>query len=218
VNGARLRGDVRANDDLLLIAQGIFANTRTEQLNGGCDAQGRTKSALPEAQIEDRVWDGLAGVEWTFDAKLSHVFASAGIRDDTKASGDLTYRERHVEYSIVKYLGKATSIEMQGFHRWRKEESQNLDATYVEQWWNEGENYVALKMAPAWVFSQGFEYTTLSGQPTLYFNGSVLYKITAASNVRLFAGQQRGAFRCAAGVCRYFPPFEGARAELTLRF
>jgi hypothetical protein len=133
-------------------------------------------------------------------------------------SGDFSYRERHLEYSLVKYLGNAYSIEAQGFHRLRKEESQNVDAAHVEQWWNEGENYIALKIAPAWVLSQGFEYTNRVGQPTYYLNGSVLYKFTSASNVRVFVGQQRGAFRCAAGVCRYFPPFEGARAELTWRF
>jgi hypothetical protein len=139
------------------------------------------------------------------------------VRDDTTESGAFTYRERHLEYSIVKYLGHAVSLEAQGFHRMRKEEGQNL-LNYSERWWNEGENYFALKVAPSWVLSQGFEYTTLTGQPTTYFNGAILYKLTSGSNVRLFVGQQRGAFRCASGICRYFPPFEGARAELTLRF
>ena len=38
------------------------------------------------------------------------------------------------------------------------------------------------------------------------------------SNLRLFAGQQRGALRCLNGVCKVFPDFTGARAELVLRF
>ncbi len=219
VNGGRLRTDLRATGDLLAYGQAIFAYTQSEQPSGGCDAQGHTVAASAAAeQVQDNVWDGLAGVEWYFDAKLSHAFVSVGVRDDTKLSGDFSYRERHLEYSLVKYLGNAYSIEAQGFHRLRKEESQNVDEAHVEQWWNEGENYIALKIAPAWVLSQGFEYTNRVGQPTYYFNGAVLYKFTSASNVRVFVGQQRGAFRCAAGVCRYFPPFEGARAELTWRF
>jgi hypothetical protein len=221
VDGGRLRSDVKANDDLLLYGQGIFAYTKSEQNNGGCDAQGHTVAIVPAATVQDTVWDGLAGFEWTFDNKSSHAFVSEGVREDTKASGDSNYRERHLEYSVVKYLGGAYSVEVQGFHRLRKEQSQNLDTTvmpYVERWWNEGENYVALKIAPTWVFTQGFEYTTRYGEPPLYFNGAVTYKFTSSSNVRVFAGQQRGAFRCAAGVCRYFPPFEGARAELTVRF
>jgi hypothetical protein len=222
VNGGRLRGDLRTSDNVLAYAQGIFAYTQSEQTSGGCDAQGHTLASVPVAQAQDDVWDGLVGLEWTFDGSLSHVFASAGIRDDTKATGDFNYRERHLEYSIVKYFGAGKSLEMQGFHRNRKEEDQNRISVgggpSAEAWWYEGENYIALKIAPSWVFSQGFEYTTLTGQPTFYVNGSVLYKFTSASNVRLFVGQQRGAFRCAAGVCRYFPPFEGARAELTWRF
>lgn len=217
VNGGRLRSDLRLSDRVLAYGQGVFASTQSENTSGGCDAQGKTVSALPAAQVEDTVWDGLAGVEWVSTDTLSHAFVSAGVRDDTTEAGAFTYRERHLEYSIVKYLGHAVSLEAQGFHRMRKEEGQNL-VNYSERWWNEGENYFALKLAPSWVLSQGFEYTTLTGQPTTYFNGAILYKLTSSSNVRLFVGQQRGAFRCASGICRYFPPFEGARAELTLRF
>ncbi len=222
VNGGRLRADVRASDTLLVYGQGIFADTRSENVTGGCDAQGRTVSTLPAAQIEDVIWDGLSGLEWNFDDGLSHVYASGGVREDYQGTGDFFYRERHVEYSISKYLGGAVSIELQGFLRVRREQQQNLYLNvtrdnYVPQWWHEGENYVAFKVAP-WVFTQGFEYTTLNGYPTYYVNGSVLYKFTSGSNFRLFVGQDRAAFRCASGVCRLFPAFEGARGELTLRF
>jgi hypothetical protein len=73
-------------------------------------------------------------------------------------------------------------------------------------------------MAPKWVFTEGFEYTTLIGQPRTYANTAVLYKFTSSSNIRAFVGEQRAAFRCASGICRFFPAFEGARVELTLRF
>ncbi|MDP9149270.1 MAG: DUF6029 family protein [Myxococcota bacterium] len=218
VDAARIRADVRVTPDWMLWAQGVYAYTKSEQITGSCEATGRTVSSLRASDVQDRVWDGVGGLEWTFDGAMSHVYFSSGARDDTKANGNFTYRELHVEYSIAKYLGAAWSIEVQGRHRLRKEESTNLDATYAAQWWHEGENYVAVKIAPRWVLSQGFEYTTLVGQPSYYVNGSLLYKFTSGSNLRLFVGQQRGAFRCASGVCRYFPPFEGARAELTLRF
>ncbi len=217
VDGGRFRMNANASNDLLIYGQGIYAYTKTEDVTSLCDAQGHTIASGPAADSQDRVWDGLGGIEWSFDDNLSHVFASTGVRDDTKASGEWFYRERHLEYSIVKYLGGPYSVEVQGIHRFRKEQLQNQVAG-VEQWWREGENYVALRVAPTWVFTQGFEYTTLLGQPTYYFNGSVFYKFTSSSNLRFFVGQQRGAFRCASGVCRYFPPFEGARAELTVRF
>jgi Family of unknown function (DUF6029) len=218
VNGGRFRGDLNVSSDLLVYGQGIYAYTKSEQPNGLCDAYGNTVGATSPGSVHDIVYDGIAGFEWSFDSQLSHVFAWTGARDDTRQDGVLSYREQHVEYSIAKYLGGPWSLEVQGRHRRREEAQFNLDANYNPQWWFEGENYVALRMAPKWVFTQGFEYTTQAGQPLLYFNGAVLYKFTSDSNVRLFVGQQRGAFRCASGVCRYFPPFEGARAELTLRF
>jgi hypothetical protein len=220
VEGGRLREDVNISHDLLVYGQGVYAYSLTEQPSGQCDEFGHARPPLgiPVAQIQDNAWDGVAGFEYSFDDKLSHAFASAGVRDDTREDSVVQYREHHVEYSVAKYLGGPWSLEVQGRHRHRKEYSFNLDVQQDAQWWYEGENYVALRMAPKWVFSQGFEYTTLTGQPLLYFNGAVLYKFTSSSNIRVFVGEQRGAFRCANGICRFFPPFEGARAELTLRF
>ena len=40
VNGGRFRADVRASDDLLVYGQGVFADTKTEQTSGNCDALG----------------------------------------------------------------------------------------------------------------------------------------------------------------------------------
>ena len=223
VEGGRYREDVNVSSDLLLYGQGVFAYSLSENSNGRCDQLGRTITGpgISAASVQDVVWDGVAGVEYSFDDRLSHVFASAGARDDTPKDGnsDFQYREQHVEYSIAKYLGGPWSLEIQGRHRHRKEKDFNIDpTTYVQPWWYEGENYVSLRMAPKWVFGAGFEYTTLIGQPTTYVNGSVVYKFTSSSNVRVFVGEQRGAFRCASGLCRFFPAFEGARAELTLRF
>jgi hypothetical protein len=219
VEGGRLREDVSATKDLLVYGQGVYAYSLTEQPSGACDQAGRTIAPVAANQVQDVVYDGVGGFEYTFDQKLSHVFGSAGARDDTREDGVFQYREQHLEYSIAKYLGGPWSLEIQGRHRHRKEQNFNLDpTTSLPGWWYEGENYVALRMAPKWVFTQGFEYTTMVGQPLLYFNGAVLYKFTSSSNVRVFVGEQRGAFRCASGICRFFPAFEGARAELTLRF
>ncbi|MGH7295067.1 MAG: hypothetical protein ACRELB_09045, partial [Polyangiaceae bacterium] len=205
VNGGRLREDVSTSSDLMLYAQGAYAYSRTEQPSGGCDAQGRTVTPqnIAADTVQDVMYDGVGGFEYYFDSKLSHVFASAGVRDDTRRDGTLQYREQHAEYSVAKYLGGPWSLEVQGRERHRIEGGFNLASDGITpNWWSEGENYVALRMASKWVFSQGIEYTTLTGQPLLYFNGSVLYKLTAGSNVRVFVGESRGAFRCASGICR----------------
>jgi hypothetical protein len=65
-----------------------------------------------------------------------------------------------------------------------------------------------------------------------YVNGGVQWRAAGAGaerpqtkyvaqlfdSVNLFVGQRRGAIRCVSGVCRQFPPFEGARLEVTSRF
>jgi hypothetical protein len=83
VDGGRLRTDVSVSSDVLVYAQGIYAFTKSEQPNGGCDKFGNTISELPPSSVQDRVWDGIGGLEWYFDHKSSHVFLWGGARDDT---------------------------------------------------------------------------------------------------------------------------------------
>src|SRR6185369_6611006 len=111
------------------------------------------------------------------------------------------------------------SVELSGRHRYRIQNGENIAGASFrgEPWW-EGEHQTALKVAPKWVFSQGFEYTTYVGLPSTYVNGGILYRFSSQSNIRLYAGQNRGGLRCVSGICRVFPAFSGARVELTLRF
>lgn len=219
VDGGRMRTDYSFTRSLRVYAQGIFARTKTELNGGRCDKLGRTVGSAPAPDTTNNVWDGLGGFEWIFDDGRSQLFASAGARDDTKENGEFFYRELHAEYTMTKHVSGPYSIELTGRHRLRKEETQNIrGAGDMEEWWRQGEHYTALKISPKWVVAQGFEYTSLIGFPTYYFNGSVLYRFTSDSNLKVFFGQQRGGLKCVSGICKIFPTFEGARVELTLRF
>lgn len=219
VDGGRLRTDVRMNDQFLVYGQGEYYHTKSEQGNGNCDERGNTvTSAKDPDSVHDDVWDGLTGIQWTFDHDMSNVFASTGVRDDHKSDGTPYYRELHAEYTIMKMIAGPFSVEFTGQHRLRWEDSSNLRVGEGNVPWHEGQNYTALQIAPKWVLAQGFEYTTKVGFPTYYFNGSVLYRFSEKSNIKVLVGQQRGGLKCVSGVCKIFPAFEGARAELTLRF
>jgi hypothetical protein len=221
VNGGRLRTDVRVAKNVLVYGQGIYSHTKSEVPGGGCDETGRTLApagSRPE-DVRNQVWDGLSGIEWSFEQDKSHVFASGGVRSDDKESGEPYYREVHAEYTISKHVAGPISVELSGRHRLRREEAQNVrNAFGVAEYWRQGEHYTAVKIAPKWVFTQGIEYTTQIGFPTTYYSGSVLYRFTSDSNLRVFVGQQRGGLKCVSGICKVFPAFEGARVELTLRF
>lgn len=218
VDGGRLRTDVRLSDGFLAYGQAEYFHTKSEQGSGGCDEHGNTvTNAQNPDSTHDNVWDGLTGVEWSFDDDRSHLLASTGVRDDHKTDGTPYYRELHMEYTASKHIFKQYSVEVTGQHRLRYEDSANIREGEGNVPWHEGQNYIALQNTK-WVLAQGFEYTTKIGLPTYYFNGSILYRITQKNIIKVLVGEQRGGLKCVSGVCRVFPAFEGARAELTLRF
>ena len=179
VNGGRLRADVRANDSLLVYGQGIFA--AHEERAG--------ERRVRRARTLDVAAAGRGGGEprlgWALRLRVdlrrrpvARRSCPAGSGRTTRAPGTSSTASRHVEYSIAKSLTGPYSIEVAGFHRLRREVDQNAYPTPgTYRWWHEGQNYVSLRVAPRWVFTQGFEYTTLSGYPTYYLNGSVFYTL-----------------------------------------
>lgn len=218
VTGGKNRVDVRVTEPLLVYGEGAFFRTQSEVIGGGCDAFGRS-TADDKDGTTNNVFQGIGGVQYRFDKDRSIVFANVLYRNDRTAAGDLYYRETAFQYSITKYIAGPYAIELAGRHRFREQENENLrGAGFVQEPWWQGEHQNALKIAPKWILSQGFEYTTLVGLPTYYLNGGVVYRFTTESNIRLYVGQNRGGLRCVSGICRIFPAFSGARAELTLRF
>ena len=43
-------------------------------------------------------------------------------------------------------------------------------------------------------------------------------KFAHAKSIRVFYGSNKGGVKCAGGVCKFFPPFEGLRVDAVLRF
>jgi len=212
VTGGRDRFDYRLTPTFLAYGTFGYWHTKSEIIGGACDRFGKATGARPN-ETANYITDGSVGIEWRFDDDKSIAFANVNARHDIKENDEPYYREGAIQYSVTKYIKGPYSIELAGRHRYRIQERENED----EPWW-QGEHQNALKVAPKWVVSQGFEYTTLVGFPTYYLNGSILYRFTSESNVRIFVGQNRGGLRCVSGVCRFFPAFSGARIELTLRF
>ena len=226
VDGGRYRADWRAGDGLLLSGQGSFFRSMTEQDGGGCTATRSLGGVYEDAVVpegktarafRDDVVDGFVAMQYDFEQNTSHAYVTLGGRNDM-LEGSPYYREGYVNYVLSKHLHESLTVELQGRHRMRYRDANNVDADGEAQPWREGENYTALKIAPSWVITQGFEYTTNNAQPTYYWNGNVLYRFDGSSNLRILAGQQRGGLRCVSGVCRIFPAYEGVRAELTVRF
>lgn len=216
--GGRDRFDYRFTPTFLGYATFGFFETKSESIGGRCDRFGRSLADDKDATT-NHVTDASLGFEWRFDDDKSIAFFNVTGRNDVTVKDLVYYRELSTQYSVTKYIKGPYAIELAGRHRWRQQDLENLRGNSERgEPWIQGEHYNALKVAPKWVVSQGFEYTTFLGLPTYYVNGGVLYRLTSESNIRLYGGQNRGGLRCVSGICRQFPAFSGVRAELTLRF
>ncbi len=236
VTGGRARVDYRFNRGVSAYAWlGRYTSWSERPVsNPNCDQRDEFKT---------NTWDAAVGTELRLEEGKTHVKAWIGARTSDEVvpepiagSSALTYafyHEGYIRYDVVKHLTGPFSLQLQGFHRSRFE-----PASFAKPW-VEGENYTALQWAPHYAAIMGFEYLTKEGcvpknatrpqsNTCFYVNGGLQWRARAAEGdsvvkqifdtVSLFVGQRRGAIRCVSGVCRQFPPFEGAKLELTSRF
>lgn len=220
VTGGRGRVDYRFNRSAAIYAWlGRYVSFSERQANDDCitDDTSRTDT-----------WDTAAGTEIDFDGRRSHVRAWAGVRQSDEAdTGHVFYSEGYVRYDIVKHLAGAFSLQAQGNSR-RRYRPENFESSWIE-----GDNYIALQWSPHLAAIFGYEYTNVPGcepgkdsELCHYFSGGLQWKAGSrrtvldqvVDTVQFFVGQRRGGLRCVSGVCRFFPPFEGARLELVSRF
>lgn len=214
ITGGRLRTDVEASDNDTLFGW-----------VGRWDTWAGSKAVNQECKTgdenRDRVWDFAVGLEKTAHHHRSRATITVGARDQEASQpfidihGNMTrvyYRENYVRYDIIEYIHGPFSLQLQGWHRHRVEPRSEGES------WFEGEHLTGFQWAPHVVVAFGVEYDTRSRTPDMYYNGQVRYNFTSASSVSAFVGERRGSLRCVSGVCRFFPPFEGARLDATLRF
>lgn len=230
VTGGRAKSDVRLAPHASVYAWlGRYVSwSEIDALNSTCETA---------EELRTDTWDGAVGADLEFERGRSFAKAWFGFRTTDRAvaeqsvnTADVTavfYSEGYTRYDLAKHLGGDFTLQAQGFHRHRYEPDFAPDS------WNEGENYTALQWAPTWSFIVGYEYLALAGcepdpdtELCHYVSGGLQYKAKSHDTVverifdtvNVFVGQRRGAIRCVSGVCRRFPPFEGARLELTSRF
>jgi len=213
VTGGRLRSDVALSRIVSVYGWAGYYHTFAESVaNESCEVSKQTRN---------RVLDTALGVELHSRDRRSKMDISIGSRFDD-ADRDLPtaqgpthvfYREVYTRHQGTWFLGGPFALELQGWHRRRHQTLGGPGAP-----WNEGDELIGLDYAPHWSFAAGFSYDTNPAVPPTYFNGQIAYRLSSDSSLSLFAGQRRGALRCVGGVCRVFPPFEGAALDLTLRF
>ena len=213
VSGGRVRGDVALSPIASVYAWvGYYESFDESVANDACAVSRDTRN---------RIWDIASGFELHSRDRHSKANVSVGTRADDTArpiatdSGEtqVFYREIYSRHQASAALGGPLSVELQGWHRRRH---QTVGGPLAP--WSEGDELLGFDYAPHWSMAVGFSYDTNPAVPPTYVNGQVGYRITSDSSLSLFVGQRRGALRCVGGVCRVFPPFEGASLDATVRF
>lgn len=213
VTGGRTKVDASVGSGANVFAWvGRYNSWSERDANANCDISDETLN---------EVWDVATGFEIVSQERKSRANVTVGARVDETAEPFTTdfggetnvfYQENYVRYDVIRWLTGEYSFQLQGWHRHRRETTAHLNA-----WW-EGQHLTGFEWGGKFAVALGFEYDTSPLTPPTYFNGQATWKFTSDSNLSLFVGQRRGTLRCVGGVCRMFPPFEGARLDLTTRF
>ncbi len=195
----------------------------------------RVDQALPQADggprdslfVSGAWFDGApARGEWTLHTyggweriapSGERLLLQAGLRlEEAPEAGLSRLRMAHVDLDWTRVLRPGLDFALHWNHELR---ARNVGAATLEDTYHEGTFYASLNFVPTWSLTAQFEYLTSVETEAPWFPGAHLqYRWTLDSFVRLFVGRGKGGLKCAGGICRIFPHFEGVKLETTVRF
>jgi hypothetical protein len=214
VSGARLRGD-------FTLRRGVRALGSVSHYLTYAESSANEACAVSDRQL-NRVYDVSSGFALDSSDRREHLELVLGGRLD-RAGRDLTlpdgslsrlfYTEGYLRHQLELPLAGDFSLSLTGRHRRRAQAEGGPGVP-----WSEGDEVLGLEWAEHSSLGLGAEYDTRPGVPHRYFNIELSHRPTPSSRIALFAGQRRGALRCVGGICRLYPPFEGVRLDVAVRF
>ncbi|RYZ09401.1 MAG: hypothetical protein EOO73_03635 [Myxococcales bacterium] len=214
VTGGRLRGDFTLRRGVRALGSASHYVTYAES--------GANEACRTSAEQLNRVYDVSSGFALDSRDRRRHAEVVLGGRLDraerelvlpSGSVSHLFYTEGYLRHVFELPLSEAFSVSLTGRHRRRAQAEGGPGVP-----WSEGEEVLGLEWAEHSSIGLGAEYDTRPGVPHRYFNVEISHRPTPATRVALFAGQRRGALRCVGGICRLYPPFEGVRLDVALRF
>ncbi|MSP17905.1 MAG: hypothetical protein EXR73_15105 [Myxococcales bacterium] len=208
--GARVRVDVAASTRLAAHASAAVFRDQV-----GYDVDVDPGLAVMLESATGTIVDPYAGVELRWDSARSRALLSGGYRAVVAGEQtDLVYGDGHVELDFVQAFAEGRAVEVGATHL----ERQKIDAGVAKDW-REGSVQLGTRPTRRLLVAAGWDYTTDTSQPRTHFlSGTLEWQLSASSSVRLFGGAMRGGLKCVSGVCRTFPPFEGVKLAMTLRW
>jgi len=172
--------------------------------------------------------DSDGGPKLTSEYKVQHVMGGWEQRlDDLSISANVSGGYRKEDFHFTKenmwHIEGDVHLPIYGPHSFEisaRRESYDQPDFMVE--------YTIMQLVSTYSFAPwlGLSYTfEQSDQPGPnpatrgnFHSAEVIYRFMSGSYAKVFVGSSRGGLKCAGGMCRTFPPFDGVKGELTLRF
>jgi peroxiredoxin len=147
----------------------------------------------------------------------------AGYRRETSSSpvfwdtaGRTLHGQGNLSYPLTARLSLEADLEVKDFHG---------DLAFGGRFYDYGElrSYFSVHYSPRWIMTALYDWTTdpkiLSYKDKKKWWGAQLeWKFSQRSALRIFYGANKGGVKCAGGICRFFPPFEGLRVDALVWF
>jgi hypothetical protein len=160
---------------------------------------------------------GFGGFEYQYDDGASHLYGSSGYRNETE-SGHADAEDREIKTMIHAEFDYLHAISGNiAFHVVSNNEFRTLEAHAYQR----GSTLIGVEKAntAAMTIELGYDKQDPSESVANFFLAAILsWEINDIFHLRATAGTQRGGIKCIAGVCRDYPEFAGAKAELVTRY
>lgn len=199
VEGGRLRIEQTIPDtQFQLYANAMVRNIGEPPENG-----------LEDARILQTHYFG--GFDWIYQDGSSRLGMSLGWRDEVQQDNSIkTILSPVLDY--VQHLGGRYALHVMSWNEFR---------TLEERSFRRGSTFLGLEATQlgSITFEYGFDTQNPSDEIAKHFFAGILaWHASEDLDIRTTLGTQRGGLKCIAGVCREFPGFAGARAEIIGRF
>ena len=159
---------------------------------------------------------GYTGLELAYDEGLSRIAVAAGARDETRGALDTTRKPLramlHADVDVLHNLGGTNALHLSAACQAWEFEGRRFDR---------GEVLLSVERGGLGSLTFDFGYDTQNPSPSvrdIFYAGIGTWTFADGFELRATVGTQRGGIKCVAGVCREFPAFAGARAELVSHF
>ena len=210
VTGGRVRGDAHLAREHTVYAWVGRATTWAER-NDACETTSENANHVWESGVGLDIRRSKLGAR--ADVKLGSRFDSTEQALPSAGDSHVFYRELYLRYDVSLPIRGPVALELQGFHRRRREPDTGRNDA-----WKEGQHSTGIDWGSRLSFAFGVEYDTRPEHSPSYYNVMAAYRPSDAVSLGLFVGQRRGTLRCVGGVCRGYPPFDGGRRDATVRY